>query len=361
MSRQNENKASSTIDVSESNAKKEDAKPSEEKQIQSRRSILGAGLAGLATAIVAACAGSDFASTGGNNRIKGKKAVNKENFDGDGVDGVDTPDADDSPGDGPGSGTEDGDDLPDPKQEIDKCAATTPQKIDTTGMPAIDNAPVVRIYGKRKSRMVAIQFASGTTFDQLLIASASGRVLALHVPTGADRNSSGWRPIVIDPLNFDEGANESAEIVIVLQIGNERKQHREALKLFDKFEGKDVVDLSTPTAGSGWDFTKQSTARFVNSGLGYLNDDNPSIIYPGNRKLKTAQQNLSLAVSQSVLKTGQKPIPMLISEGRITDIMGNVIAHTELEGSGLLETPLFCTYRPTADGTKYIRTMIYVA
>jgi hypothetical protein len=360
MSRQNENKASSTIDVSESNAKKEDQKPSEE--IQSRRSILGAGLAGLATAIVAACAGSDFASTGGNNRIKGKKAVNKENFDGDGVDGVDTPDAEDGPGGGPGTGTgeAEGDDSPDPKPDIDKCSATTPQKIDTTGMPAIDNAPVVKIYGKRKSRMVAIQFSSGTTFDQLLIASASGRVLALHVPTGADRNSSGWRPIVIDPLNFDEGANESAEIVIVLQMGNERKQHREALKLFDKFEGKDVIDLSSPTASSGWDFTKQSVARFVNNG-GYLNDDDPSIIYPGGRKLKTAQQNLNLAVSGSALKTLQKPIPTLVADGKITDIMGNVISHSELEGSGLLETPLFCTYRPSADGTKYFRTMIYVA
>src|SRR5690606_13591393 len=111
------------------------------------------------------------------------------------------------------------------KNELDRCAATTTQKVDTTGMPGIDSAPVVRIYGKRKSRMIAIQFAASTSFDQLLVATASGRVLALHVPTGADKNSSGWRPIVIDPLDFDEGGAESTEVVLVIQIGNTRKQH----------------------------------------------------------------------------------------------------------------------------------------
>ncbi len=367
MSRQNENKASSATEVTENSTQSEQLKASADKQIQSRRSMIGAGLAGLATAVVAACSGTDFASTGGKNRLKGKKPPNSENFDGDGQDGVDNNDGVDAPDSGLDS---DGTDVPDeelvPKKvDIDKCVATSPQKIDTTGMPTIDNAPVVRIYGKRTSRMVAIQFSAGTTFDQLLVLGTSGRVIALHVPSGADRSATGWRPIVIDPLNFDEAGAESAEIVIVLQQGNDRKQHRETLKNFDKFDGKDVIDLAAGTTGTSWDHTKQSVARFKASAnadpAGYVKDDNPSIIYPGNRKLKTAQQNLTLTVSATALTSGQKPIPTSAAEGKITDIMGNVIAHTELEGAGLLETPLFCTYRLTADGSKYVRTMIYVA
>ena len=225
--------------------------------------MIGAGLAGLATAVVAACSGTDFASTGGSNRLKGKKAKNEENFDGDGQDGVDNNDGTDAPD----SGLDDGLDAPDPVDppkpvDIDKCAATSPQKIDTTGMPAITDAPVVKIYGKRTSRMIAIQFTSGTTFDQLLILGASGRVIALHVPSGADKNATGWRPIVIDPLNFDEGGAESAEVVIVLQQGNDRKQHREALKNFDKFDGKDVIDLAGGTSGT-WDHRINPNQRVV--------------------------------------------------------------------------------------------------
>jgi hypothetical protein len=376
MSRQNENKASLATEVSDNNSNNntEPTAPSADQETRSRRSMIGAGLAGLASAIVAACSGTDFASTGGANRLKGKKAKkNDENFDGGGQDGVDNDDAADGPDGGPGSGeaeageTESGEK---PKVEVDKCAATTPQKIDTTGMPSIENAPVVRFYGSRTSRMVAIQFSSTTTFDQLLIATATGRLLALHVPSGADRNASGWRPIVIDPLNFDEGGAESAEMIIILQQGNERKQHREAMKLFDKFEGKDVIDLSKPTAGSGWDHTKQSVARFLDTQTtvagvkeytGYTKDETPSLVYPGGRKLKTAQQNLLLNISTTVLSSGQKPIPTTDTEGKITDIMGNVLAKTDIENAGLLETPLFCTYRPTTDGTKFIRTIIYVA
>jgi hypothetical protein len=374
MSRQNENKASSATEVSENNNNDiYPIAPNPDQQTRSRRSMIGAGFAGLASAIVAACSGTDFASTGGANRIKGKKAQkNDENFDGGGQDGVDSPDAADGPEGGPGSGAEGGEtDGPDkPKVEIDKCAATTPQKIDTTGMPSIENAPVVKIYGKRTSRMVAIQFSSTTTFDQLLIATTTGRLLALHVPSGADRGASGWRPIVIDPLNFDEGGAESAEMVIILQQGTERKQHREAIKSFDKFEGKDVIDLSKPTAGSGWDHTKQSVARFLDNQTtvggvkeytGYSKDDSPSLIYPGGRKLKTAQQNLDLDISSTLLSSGQTPIPTATGEGKITDIMGNVLLRTDIEGAGLLERPLFCTYRPTTDGTKFIRTIIYVA
>jgi hypothetical protein len=374
MSRQNENKASLATEVSETNKDTDSTAPIAGQDTRSRRSMIGAGLAGLASAIVAACSGTDFASTGGANRLKGKKAKkNDENFDGGGQDGVDNDDAADGPDGGPGSGAEGGEtDGPDkPKVEIDKCAATTPQKIDTTGMPSIENAPVVKFYGKRTSRMVAIQFSSTTTFDQLLIATASGRLLALHVPSGADRNASGWRPIVIDPINFDEGGAESAEMVIVLQQGNERKQHREAIKLFDTFETKSVVDLSQPTATSGWDHTKQSVARFERLAAvgvstektfpGFLNDPTPALVYPGGRKLKTAQQNVTLNISGAVLSSNQKPIPTLPGEGKITDIMGNVLEKTQLEGAGLLEYPLFCTYRPTTDGTKYIRTIIYVA
>ena len=374
MSRQNENKASSATEVTENSTQSEQLKASADQQIQSRRSMIGAGLAGLATAVVAACSGTDFASTGGKNRLKGKKPPNSENFDGDGQDGVDNNDGVDAP-EGGGTaeaGEAEGEDPKVPtKVEIDKCAATSPQKIDTTGMPAIESAPVVRIYGKRTSRMVAIQFTAATTFDQLLVLGASGRVIALHVPSGADKNATGWRPIVIDPLNFDEGGAESAEVVIVLQQGNDRKQHREALKNFDKFDGKDVIDLAAGTTGTSWDHTKQSVARFKASApidpAGYVKDDNPSIIYPpatpsgALRKLKTAQQNVALTVSATLLKSGQKPIPTSAADGKITDIMGNIIAHTELEGAGLLETPLFCTYRLTTDGSKYIRTMIYVA
>lgn len=339
-----------------------------------RRSAFRGGLLGLASVIAAACSGTDFSSSSGD-RKQGKKASGNDAGDGFGDGGQDDVGGKTGSGEAGDEGNDDdiavdgsdGSDVPPPSTDIDRCAATTTQKVDTTGMPGIDNAPVVKIYGKPKSRMVAIQFNAATTIDQLLIATASGRVLALHIPSNADKNASGWRPIVIDPLDFNEGGTESKEVVIVIQQGATRKQHRENLTPFDMFDGKPVVDLTMPTATSGWDFTKQSVARFNEDKASYKTDDNPSIIYPGSRKLKTAQTSTKLNISDAALHTGQKPIPNpeTAGEGFITDIMGNKINRSDIAPSdtsaGFFETMVFCTYRPDAGGTKFFRTMIFVA
>lgn len=344
---------------------KADQSASDENSL-SRRSAFRGGLLGIASVIAAACSGTDFVGSN-SDRKKGKKASGNDGggdgAESDGIDGADT--------DGDLGDVDSSDSADDNKPQIDQCAATTTQKVDTTGMPGIDEAPVVRVYGKRKLRMIAIQFSTNTTFDQLLIATSSGRVLALHIPTGADKNASGWRPIVIDPLDFDEGGAESAEVVLVIQQGNTRKQHRETLATFSTFKNLPVIDLTAATATSGWDPTRQSVARFVESKASYQEDNDPSLIYPGDRKLKTAQSTTTLTVSSTALKSDQAPIPTKdatagatnLNYGFVTDVMGNIIPYTDLQGNGIQEIMLFCTYRPDDlnSPTKYYRTMIFVA
>lgn len=333
-----------------------------------RRSIFGAGLLGVVSAVAAACSGTDFVSGGSSNRKQGTKKPGSDGFGDDGSDGVGPGDdggADngttDTTVDGTDSVVTDGTDGPATDQGLDKCDPLATQKVDIAGMPKIDNDPELRIYGRKKSRMLAVLFNNATTFDQLLICNSSGRVLAVHMPNPADKNEAGWRPIVIDNLNFDEKDIESPDVVLVIQQGNDRKQFKDTLKGFDTFNGKPVKDLANGLPG-GWEPAKQSVLRLETDRVGYNRDTTENMVYPGGRKLKTITSEARLTFTSTAAKGGSSSL--VVAGSIVTDIMGNEL--TNITGANaatavILETPVLCSYKLSSDGNSYIRTIIHVA
>jgi hypothetical protein len=326
-----------------------------------RRDSIRRGISGLAAMVLAACSGTDFSSASGD-RKKGSKAKNPDAGDGFGDDGTD--DAGPDSGDdglidvgGTSSGEGGDDDDTDIGGTTDECSPFRPQTVDLSNIPQLAPAPAVVIYGKEKSRMVCVKFAADFQFEQLLLVRPDGKVLAMHIPNPGDQGPSGWRPIVIDNLNFNT-TTEAEEVAIVVQLANGRFQHRAKLESLKMFKNKPVVDLTTPDQ---FDPNFQCVARFTDTTSTYRMSD-PKTPYPGNRKLKSFVMASKLTpASDAIVSTGKAALPLNTSVGYLTDIMGNEILPSAITDAAILETPLFCTYIPSGDGSKYYRTMIHVA
>ncbi len=230
----------------------------------------------------------------------------------------------------------------------DSCYANTVTKLDLSGIPAADAGmkPKVVFYGSTRSTLIAVKFNSDLPLKQLVITKESGELLALHGITGADKNGSGWRPIVIDNIWL----GDATKIVLVLQLdGDVRKKVEVDVEYFKTFQGKAVVDLSAMSVPGGF-VGNQAIASF-DSASGFQED--PNAKYPNkynlgsDRLLQTAQAGASWTMKADIMNPGNKYT--------FTDVMGDVI---NINGAGILEYQVFCAY--AINGNSAYRTMLHV-
>jgi hypothetical protein len=343
----------------------------------SRRGIFGAGFVGIATALVQACSGGDFASgtigrrksddpEPGNQDVGGQGDPGGEvctppdpenGIEGDpgcvgGVDEADGGDAgggQDAQGDGGDGGLGNGDDD-------NACYANSSNTVDVSNIEAAgpELTPTARFYGSKTSTMVALQFPAGTDIKQVIILRPTGLMLALHGISSADKKGSGYRPIVVDNINV--GGNE---IVLLLQLATERRKVTIPVAFFKTFDGRDVVDLSSRGVPADW-VDNQSSAAFA-VGAGFNSD--PNTTYPGKfnngavRNLQTVTVDTSWKLVTDSFNPHGLNRPNQRVQGRVTDIMGNDI---DIDGSQLLEYQIFCTY-VNVGADKVYRTILQIA
>lgn len=200
--------------------------------------------------------------------------------------------------------------------------------------------PLVRMYGRANSTMIAIQFAtydhsSSVKIHSVFLCKDDGTFIAQRRITAADLNGNALRPLVFDNIRT---TGASSLRLVVQKTNNTIVQAELPVSFFNSFAGKAVEDLGGLSVPNGFS-ANMSTLQFTTAGSFNLQ---AIAQYPGNRKLKTVA-----STSQWVPQSGIK--------GTITDVMGNIIT---LTGSQLAEYHTFCTYFDT--GTVQHRTMLKV-
>lgn len=343
----------------------------EESPNLSRRKMFGAGFMGFAAALATACSGTDFASSGANDRKKSKKSGSDGNDgfgESDGQDGLDScenlptdglneteiaaakakcvednPDGADGIGDIDGSDSVDGNNT-----DISDCDAYSTNKIDTTGMPELAEKPVIKFYGRNDSALVAMKFDGSLGIQQVIITTPTGKILALHGITGADKNGANFRPIVIDNIWLKEKGTDITEIYIILQMGAERKLHKEQVAFFTTYNSTPVVDLSGRMVPANWE-SNQSVTQF-DKGTG-LHRSDETTKYPNSDLQNTRFLQTAIDVTSWTKGTGVK--------GTITDIMGDDITSMFANDSkAIAEYQIFCTY--VLSGGNMYRTILHI-
>ena len=223
-----------------------------------------------------------------------------------------------------------------------ECPAISTTKIDASAITPMSNAqiPLVKFYGNAASTslMTLKLKLPGTT--QLVLNAEDGRVLALHVISGADLAADGsYRPIMIDGLYLS--GLVKVKIISTTDQGTFVSTHD--IEYFRTFKGKPVVDLSQQVLVNSFS-DKQSVGQFRNVS-GFV--ESSTLIYPDlnvglTRPLFTAQKEAKWTASANLLK------------GEIVDVMGEAIGSLDI-----LEYQTFCTYVLGSD-QKYYRTMIKI-
>ncbi len=330
--------------------------PTKEAEVVNRRRMFGAGLISIGTMLAAACSGTDFASGVAGGRKKDSKQAG----------GVSGDDDDDSTGpDGTAPGGKDAADGVDPNNpddpnnpnppgptdpSIDDCAANNATAISPDGDPADAYQARFKFYGKTKSALVAVQFDASESIDQVILATPTGRLIAVHTITGADKDASGkYRPIVMDNVWLQEKGKDLTEIKLILQTPAGKKVHTEPVAFFTTYNNMTVVDLSGGSVPSEM-LGNQSVTQFDASSGGF--DTDTSVSYPSDAANGNQVRNLhTVNISTSWTRgAGVK--------GTVTDIMGVDIT-SKIDGQGILEHQVFCTYVNIA-GNKTVRTILHI-
>lgn len=335
-------------------SKKEATETVEETRNLSRRKMFGSGFMGFAAVLATACSGTDFASSGANGRKKSAKSGSDGNDgfgESDGQDGLnssDGPDGQDS-GESDGGGIDGADGGADGTDgnltDLTECNAYSTNKIDTTGMPELAEKPTIKFYGRTDSALVAMKFDGALGIDQVIIATPSGKILALHGITGADKKGAEFRPIVVDNIWLKEKGADITEVYIILQSGNERKLHKEPVAFFTTYNSTPVKDLSGRAVPASW-MANQSVTQFAQVDGSYNSD--ATVTYPNDFN-STATRNLQTVRATSTWTKGAG------IKGTVTDIMGETI---DITGAAIIEHQIFCTY-VVAGGFAY-RTILHI-
>lgn len=322
------------------------------KETVNRRRMFGAGILGIASMLAAACSGTDFAS---GNSLGSKKKKKQENGGEDNEDGEDGEDG--GPGkkdEGGALDVEDGDDPSGPVKNdtgLDDCAANVTSDIDPNGDDIGSLKPRVKFYGRMDSALVAIKFPGSDAINQVILASPTGKMLAVHTITGADKDGSGnYRPIVMDNIWLKIKGSELKEIKIILQTPSGKKVHTEPVAFFTNFGGKTVIDLSSisvPAEMAG----RQSVTQFNAQPTAFTND--PDVTYPNNASYNSGGETVRNLRTVNTSTTWTKGAGVM---GTVTDIMGETI---DIGGQGILEHQIFCTY-VDVDSSKTVRTILHI-
>lgn len=263
---------------------------------------------------------------------------------------------DQAAGDDGADGVDSGDDAAsDPGDP--SCVANETTEIDLSKFPAAtgDLIPRVVIYGRTDSAMLAMKWSTPKDLGFILIATPSGKLLALHGITGADKNASGaYRPIVIDNLRLTEAGANLTELRIILQMASGSVVHNVPVSFFTSFNQKPVVDLANGGAVPA-NVGRWSVTRFAENG-GFNYDD--SVKFPG--------LSAGAVRGLNTISTDSKWSPVAASattsgiQGEVTDIMGDPIP--SLGDKAIMEHQVFCTYVPVTVGaaTTYYRTILHI-
>ena len=223
------------------------------------------------------------------------------------------------------------------------CPAFNPTRLDLSKLNSADPMPTAIFYGRQDSALLAVLLPAGIDVTQVLVVTSTGKLLALHGITGADKKSDGnWRPIILDNLILREGSLPVETIFIVMQVRGIHVKAPVPVVFMRQFMGKPVVDLSGRTVPSEMN-GRQSVAQFAEVSGTFQVD--PSVTYPTN----AAVRNLQTAIASTAWTAGAG------IQGTITDIMGNVLQKPQLN---IIEYQVFCTYVETP--TVWVRTMIQV-
>ncbi len=280
-------------------------------KIVARRSAIGLGMIGVLGSLLHACSKSSFV---GPSLTKRKSGAHEDNSKLDEV----------------------------ASSIIDvECPAISTTKIDASAITPMSNAqiPLVKFYGNAASTslMTLKLKLPGTT--QLVLNAEDGRVLALHVISGADLAADGsYRPIMIDGLYLS--GLVKVKIISTTDQGTFVSTHD--IEYFRTFKGKPVVDLSQQVLVNSFS-DKQSVGQFSDVS-GFVKSS--TLIYPDlngglTRPLFTAQKGAKWTASANL-------------KGEIVDVMGEAIGSLDI-----LEYQTFCTYVLGSD-QKYYRTMIKI-
>lgn len=233
----------------------------------------------------------------------------------------------------------------------DSCHANVTTKINLVGMPAAEGAliPRVVIYGRMDSAMIAMKWETATEdLGHIMLVTPSGRLLALHGITGADKDAAGkYRPIVIDNIWLKDAGADITELKIVIQMAGKSVVYSAPVTFMTTYNSKPVVDLANGGAVAGnqarWSITRftEGPAFNVDTSYSYPSDFNGGAV----RNLKTVR-----ATSTWTPQIGASGI-----QGTVTDIMGDAIT---LTGSAIMEYHVFCTY--VLESGSYYRTILHI-
>lgn len=241
------------------------------------------------------------------------------------------------------------------------CHANVTTQIDLKNIPTAtgDLVPRVVFYGRKDSTLLAMKWTSDKDLGHIIITTPSGKLLALHGITGADRDGNGkYRPIVVDNLWLTSGGQELSDIRIVVQTAAGSFVHSEPIVYLksrknDQGTKLDVVDLLSDGGPVEANMGRWSVTRFA-EGSGF-NKDN-SYGYPLTVPTATNPKPPTRGLNTVTPKSTWSPVSNRGIQGKVTDIMGDEIG--SLAGGALLEHQLFCTY--VEAGGVYYRTILHI-